>query len=84
MLQYMITRCTLLLRSYPTSLDEDVATMKEEQVINVHGSTRMIFFCKLIIIFKDPITRNNVQLRLSEKRILVSTVAYCEQTLKEF
>jgi len=62
MLQYMITRCTLLLRSYPTSLDEDVATMKEEQ---------------------DPITRNNVQLRLSEKRILVSTVAYCEQRLKE-
>ena len=43
MLQYMITRCTLLLRSYPTSLDEDVAIMKEEQVINVHGPTRMIF-----------------------------------------
>lgn len=63
MLQYMITRCTLLLRSYPTSLDEDVVIMKEEQ---------------------NPITRNNVQLRLSEKRILVSTVAYCEQTLKEF
>ena len=33
MLQYMITRCTLLLRSYPTSLDEDVTLMKEEQVI---------------------------------------------------
>ena len=33
MLQYMITRCTLLLRSYPTTLDEDVAILKEEQVI---------------------------------------------------
>jgi len=62
MLQYMITRCALLLRSYPTSMDQDQALMKETQ---------------------DPIMRNNVQLRLYEKRILVSTVAVCEQKLKE-
>ena len=32
MLQYMITRCALLLRSYPTSVDEDQTILKEEQV----------------------------------------------------
>jgi len=62
MFQYMITRCALLLRSYPTNMDEDQVLFKESQ---------------------DCITKNNVQLRLCEKRILVSTVAYCEQKLKE-
>merc|ERR1712029_609807 len=62
MLQYMITRCALLLRSYSTSMDQDQALMKETQ---------------------DSKMRNNVQLRLYEKRILVSTVAVCEQKLKE-
>lgn len=32
---------------------------------------------------KDPITSITCQLRLCEKRILVNTVAYCEQMLKE-
>merc|ERR1719412_438104 len=61
MLQYMITRCALLLRSYKTTLEEDQALFKET---------------------KDPISLNNVQLRLCEKRILVATVAYCEGKLK--
>ena len=38
---------------------------------------------KLKYLLQDPIMRNNVQLRLYEKRILVSTVAVCEQKLKE-
>merc|ERR1719150_1936248 len=57
MLQYMITRCALLLRSYKTTLEEDQALLKQAT---------------------DPISLNNVQLRLCEKRILVATVAYCE------
>ena len=35
MLQYMITRCALLLRSYSTSMDQDQALMKETQVYSV-------------------------------------------------
>ena len=33
MLQYMITRCALLLRSYKTTLEEDQALFKETTVI---------------------------------------------------
>merc|ERR1719239_2003102 len=60
-MQYMITRAALLLRSYPTTLEQDQATMK--------GS-------------KDPVLRLTTQLLLCEKRILVATVAYCEQKLQ--
>merc|ERR1719189_1677027 len=60
-MQYMITRAALLLRSYPTTLEQDQATMK--------GS-------------KDPVVRLTTQLLLCEKRILVATVAYCEQKLQ--
>jgi len=61
-MQYMITRAALLLRSYPTTLEQDQTTMKES---------------------KDPIVLLTTQLMLCEKRILVSTVAYCEQRLKQ-
>jgi len=61
-MQYMITRSALLLRAYPTTLEQDQETLKET---------------------KDPIVTLTCQLRLCEKRILVNTVAYCEQQLKE-
>jgi len=61
MLQYMITRCALLLRSYKTTLEEDQDLLKTN---------------------KDPVSLNNIQLRLCEKRILVAAVAYCESKLK--
>jgi len=32
MLQYMITRCALLLRSYKTTLEEDQTLLKQTQV----------------------------------------------------
>jgi len=60
-MQYMITRAALLLRSYPTTLEQDQATMKDS---------------------KDPVLRLTTQLLLCEKRILVATVAYCEQKLQ--
>merc|ERR1719384_2050819 len=60
-MQYMITRAALLLRSYPTTLVQDQATMKDS---------------------KDPVLRLTTQLLLCEKRILVATVAYCEQKLQ--
>ena len=31
-MQYMITRAALLLRSYPTTLEQDQATMKDSKV----------------------------------------------------
>jgi len=61
-MQYMITRSALLLRAYPTTLEQDQQTVKES---------------------KDPVIIMTCQLRLCEKRILVNTVAYCEQMLKE-
>ena len=61
-MQYLITRATLLLRSYPTTLEQDQAVLKE-------GAA-------------DPTTLLTTQLVLAEKRILVNTVAYCEQRLK--
>merc|ERR1719244_1141911 len=61
-MQYMITRSALLLRAYPTTLEQDQVTLKET---------------------KDQIEALTCQLRLCEKRILVNTVAYCEQQLKE-
>jgi len=61
-MQYMITRAALLLRAYPTTLEQDQTMLKES---------------------KDTIVLLSCQLRLCEKRILVSTVAYCEQRLKQ-
>merc|ERR1712223_516472 len=60
-MQYMIPRAALLLRSYPTTLEQDQATMKDS---------------------KDPVLRLTTQLLLCEKRILVATVAFCEQKLQ--
>jgi len=60
-MQYMITRAALLLRAYPTTLEQDQTTVKET---------------------KDPIVLLTTQLMLCEKRILVNTVAYCEQRLQ--
>ena len=61
-MQYLITRATLLLRSYPTTLEQDQAVLKEATAA--------------------PTTLLTTQLVLAEKRILVNTVAYCEQRLK--
>jgi len=60
-MQYMITRAALLLKAYPTTLEQDQQILKES---------------------KEPITVMTCQLRLCEKRILVNTVAYCEQKLQ--
>ena len=61
-MQYLITRATLLLRSYPTTLEQDQAVLKEATAA--------------------PTSLLTTQLVLAEKRILVNTVAYCEQRLK--
>jgi len=61
-MQYMITRAALLLRAYPTTLEQDQAILKES---------------------KDSVILLCCQLRMAEKRILVNTVAYCEQMLKK-
>jgi len=37
MLQYMITRCALLLRSYKTTLEEDQTLFKQTTVIEDHS-----------------------------------------------
>ena len=34
-MQYMITRAALLLRSYPTTLEQDQATMKDSKVVKL-------------------------------------------------
>jgi len=61
-LQYLITRCSLLLRAYATTMDRDQELLTE---------------------IKDcSVTRNNIQLRLCEKKMLVNAVAFCEQKLK--
>merc|ERR1719147_370629 len=61
-MQYMITRAALLLRAYPTTLEQDQTILKDS---------------------KDSVILLCCQLRMAEKRILVNTVAYCEQMLKE-
>ena len=61
-MQYLITRATLLLRSYPTTLEQDQGVPKEAAT--------------------DPFGLLTTQLVVAEKRILVNTVAYCEQRLK--
>jgi len=61
-MQWLITRAALLLRSYPTTLEQDVESLREE---------------------KDAIAAITSQLVLAEKRILVATVAYCEQRLQK-
>ena len=55
-MQYLITPATLLLCSYPTTLEQDQTA--------------------------SPTALLTTQLVLAEKRILVNTVAYCEQRLK--
>ena len=61
-MQYLITPATLLLCSYPTTLEQDQAALKEATA--------------------SPTALLTTQLVLAEKRILVNTVAYCEQRLK--
>ena len=77
-MQYMITRAALLLRSYPTTLEQDQATMKDSKVTESEkqGSS------EAKITSQDPVLRLTTQLLLCEKRILVATVAYCEQKLQ--
>ena len=41
MLQYMITRCALLLRSYKTTLEEDQALLKQATVIEGYGRRKI-------------------------------------------
>ena len=41
MLQYMITRCALLLRSYKTTLEQDQALLGQTTVIEGHGGTKI-------------------------------------------
>ena len=61
-MQYLITPATLLLCSYPTTLEQDQTALKEATA--------------------SPTALLTTQLVLAEKRILVNTVAYCEQRLK--
>jgi histone-lysine N-methyltransferase SETD3 len=61
-MQWMITRAALLLRSYPSTLEQDQARQREEGV--------------------GPLELLTAQLLVAEKRILVGTVAYCEQRLQ--
>ena len=77
-MQYMITRAALLLRSYPTTLEQDQATMKDSKV--TESEKQRNFEAK--ITSQDPVLRLTTQLLLCEKRILVATVAYCEQKLQ--
>ena len=74
----MITRAALLLRSYPTTLEQDQATMKDSKV--TESEKQQNFEAK--ITSQDPVLRLTTQLLLCEKRILVATVAYCEQKLQ--
>ena len=77
-MQYMITRAALLLRSYPTTLEQDQATMKDSKVTESKKQGNS----EAKITSQDPVLRLTTQLLLCEKRILVATVAYCEQKLQ--
>ena len=77
-MQYMITRAALLLRSYPTTLEQDQATMKDSKVTESEKQGHS----EAKITSQDPVLRLTTQLLLCEKRILVATVAYCEQKLQ--
>ena len=77
-MQYMITRAALLLRSYPTTLEQDQATMKDSKVTESEKQGNS----EAKITSQDPVLRLTTQLLLCEKRILVATVAYCEQKLQ--
>ena len=74
----MITRAALLLRSYPTTLEQDQATMKDSKVTESEKQGNS----EAKITSQDPVLRLTTQLLLCEKRILVATVAYCEQKLQ--
>ena len=74
----MITRAALLLRSYPTTLEQDQATMKDSKVTESEKQGNS----DAKITSQDPVLRLTTQLLLCEKRILVATVAYCEQKLQ--
>ena len=39
-MQYMITRASLLLRSYPTTLEQDQQTVKDTKVTNTLNDTK--------------------------------------------
>ena len=74
----MITRAALLLRSYPTTLEQDQATMKDSKVTESEKQGNS----EAKTTSQDPVLRLTTQLLLCEKRILVATVAYCEQKLQ--
>ena len=77
-MQYMITRAALLLRAYPTTLEQDQETLKDSKVVITHTLPTPYHYVP-----QDTVSLLICQLRLCEKRILVSTVAYCEQMLKQ-
>ena len=79
-MQYMITRAALLLRSYPTTLEQDQATMKDSKVVKFFKD--LVSSVIINTIAQDPVLRLTTQLLLCEKRILVATVAFCEQKLQ--
>ena len=68
-MQYLITPATLLLCSYPTTLEQDQTTLEQDQTALKEATA-------------SPTALLTTQLVLAEKRILVNTVAYCEQRLK--
>ena len=68
-----------MLRSYPTTLEQDQATMKDSKVKLLSEKKKEIANG---ISMQDPVLRLTTQLLLCEKRILVATVAYCEQKLQ--
>ena len=63
---YLQTRCTLLLRSYPTTLEKDEAILKGEGEEG-NDLKQMTRFC--------------VQLRAEEKRILNDNIEFCKNKL---
>jgi len=77
-MQYMVTRAALLLRAYPTTLEKDQETLKDSKVVITHTLPTPYHYVP-----QDTVSLLICQLRLCEKRILVSTVAYCEQMLKQ-
>lgn len=60
--KYIETRCSLLLRSYPTTLDQDQKMMADAEEVKKMSGNKM----------------NCVRLRVEEKKILGHVVKYCQ------
>ena len=80
-LQYLITRCSLLLRAYATTMDRDQELLTEIKV-KIKKELCRYKFLTPVSTQDCSVTRNNIQLRLCEKKMLVNAVAFCEQKLK--